>query len=1238
MSISSLSSPSRARRAAFVSILMIFFGFVLALPGSTQPSSVFGSPEPGRLSLHVGDLRTEELENFLQTPPDRFSSTSRYLVQLDGPITPAKREDLEGMGVVLEEYIPHYAYVARLGRVQPRDITAAPFLQWVGSFETSWKIEGSIGQRTFASEERQEMIEDGQVAVIVTLFRGVPASVVLDQLEVLNLGDLLVHRIAPLAGNVTISLSMRLENLELFSDIEEVQFVEEAPEITLRNSTNRWVVQSNQTNVTPLYDNGIHGEGQVVGIMDGRIDVDHCSFSDSQPIGPNHRKILAYNTAQGTDVHGTHVGGTAAGDSGASDNNRGVAYLSKIVFHDVPAFTETAMHSRLSLHHGQGARIHTNSWGDDGTTNYNSLSRGIDSFSYDFEDSLVMFAVTNTSSLKNPENAKNSLAVGASQDSPNQGNFCSGGAGPSVDGRRKPEIFAPGCSTNSSSAGTSCGTTSLTGTSMASPAVAGTSCLIRQYYVDGYYPTGSPNGPDSITPSGALIKATALNASVDMTGITGYPSNQEGWGRITADRSLFFSGDTRKLEVLDDIRNASGLSTAETNEYSVEVLGSTEKLQITLAFTDAPASAGTGSGQAAVNDLDLEVVSPTGDLFLGNFFLNGISSTGGTKDVRNNVEQVHVSSPAPGFWTIRVKAAAVNQGTQGYSLIATGDIVQQLPPLRVVLPNGAPQRVSPGETVDVDVTVAAGTENVVPGSPNLHFRLNSAASFQSTALTSLGGDDYRVSLPASDCGDAPEFYFSAQGDGGTTIFNPGNAPSSTYLAEVGEIASLFADDFETDQGWTIENGNILAGAWERGIPSGDGTRGDPVVDADGSGRCYVTQNGAGDTDVDEGPTRLVSPVMDLESTNATVSWSRWFSNDDGDDDLIAQISDDGGSTWIQLESVTGGSGGWVETSHLINDFITPTSTVRFRFIVADVPNNSVTEAGIDAFHIEELGCIPAGDNPDLEVSNIQVDYDPLDGDVDAGPGGVGQAINVLVTIRNRGNVPILTAHVSLDANVTNGSTLKMSQVLTDFDPAPGIQSLAPGVSSVVLFSYTTGQLDRCGTYTLVASHTPNNLQSMGMSGPIFGDRDTGNNQRMDHPDTEANPEDDFSPDLLELSFGTFAVSIQAVSEIIEDRATEKVRVDLDYTGLGPGMDSHDIRLLVDLVDDEGIPAYLGVLIRSKDGVRSNGSRSFVFKLAVSGLTPTPPPNAEYRVRFRLRDVNSSEICIEATTPNTTTLQ
>jgi hypothetical protein len=467
-------------------------------------------------------------------------------------------------------------------------------------------------------------------------------------------------------------VSIDAEHVDELAALPGVQFIEEAPEITVRNATVRWIVQSNIPDFTPLHDNGLHGEEQIVGILDNKIDVDHCSFFDTEPIGPTHRKILAYNTTLGISSHGTHVAGIVVGDRGTFDNLRGLAYLGKLVYNSIPSYNETGIVTALNLHHSQGASIHTNSWGNDGTTEYDSLARGFDVFCHENEDDLVALAVTNTLTLKNPENAKNLLAVGATADTPSQHTHCYGGTGPTSDGRRKPEIYAPGCVIQSARYNTECDAFSRSGTSMACPAVAGAGMLVRQYFMQGYYPSGQPDPEDGFTPSGALIKSMLLNSAVDLTGETGYPTDKEGWGRVLADDALYFPGDDRKLAVLEDVRNLDGLSTEEAITYDLTVDGSTARLKVTLVWTDPPAAA--GASFAAVNDLDLEVEAPSGDLYLGNVFSGGVSVTGGAKDDRNNVEQVHIASPEAGLWQVRVVAAAVNEGTQGYALVASGDV------------------------------------------------------------------------------------------------------------------------------------------------------------------------------------------------------------------------------------------------------------------------------------------------------------------------------------------------------------------------------------------------------------------------------------------------------------------------------------------------------------------------------------------------------------------------------------
>jgi hypothetical protein len=93
-----------------------------------------------------------------------------------------------------------------------------------------------------------------------------------------------------------------------------------------------------------------------------------------------------------------------------------------------------------------------------------------------------------------------------------------------------------------------------------------------------------------VEPSAPLLKALLVNCAVDMTGITRFPSNSEGWGRVLGDNAIYFPGDTRQL-VFADVRNADGFATILTP--IVDKLA--EKKGPPSAFAEAVGSRVTGA-------------------------------------------------------------------------------------------------------------------------------------------------------------------------------------------------------------------------------------------------------------------------------------------------------------------------------------------------------------------------------------------------------------------------------------------------------------------------------------------------------------------------------------------------------------------------------------------------------------------------------------------------------------------
>jgi hypothetical protein len=491
---------------------------------------------------------------------------------------------------------------------------------------------------------------------------------------------------APSPRLETRHLTLRPGQVEAFLKRADIAYLESAAELTLRNDATSWVVQSNQPEVRPLHDNGLTGEGEVVGHLDGPPWIDTCYLSDpGREPGPDHRKIAGYRSRSGygRDGHGTHTAGTAVGYADGQPDN-GIAYgarLSTGSVYDITGWdnTESNLYDAFLAAHADGARVHTNSWGEDAYKSYTAFCYDIDRYMRENPEDLVVFSATNYGDLRSPENAKNCLSVGGSFQAPQQERICTGGHGPTQDGRLKPEIFVPGCSIQSASSVQPCGTASMSGTSMASPAVTAAAALAREYYRRGYYPSGSPVEGDGFVPSGALLKATLINGGQDMTGVDGYPNPYEGWGRLQADRVLRFPGSPHGLRV-EDIPAAEGLSTGGVREFSLTVQSPGVPLKVTLVWIDEPGLPVSGD-RWLINDLDLEVTDASGALYYGNAIEDGASlsaAQGGTPDRLNTVEAVILPSPAPGTVTVRVRGADVPVPAQGFALVATGDLTEAL--------------------------------------------------------------------------------------------------------------------------------------------------------------------------------------------------------------------------------------------------------------------------------------------------------------------------------------------------------------------------------------------------------------------------------------------------------------------------------------------------------------------------------------------------------------------------------
>lgn len=459
----------------------------------------------------------------------------------------------------------------------------------------------------------------------------------------------------------------------------------------------RTLQSGSPTGPTPVTDRGVRGDGQIIAVLDTGLDIDSCFF---------HDKIAAYDVLWGEvgddQGHGTHAAGAAAGDRGARgfhDSGDGLAPGAKLVVQDAgysggdncaqrPGLGCPVRDLRplLQQAYDHGARIHSNSWGDrqgvpapliPPTANYNEGAAQIDDFVYSHPDMLVIFNTGNAgtlgaSSISAPGTAKNGIQVGGTRSqawlSDDVLSFFSG-RGPTRDGRMKPDLVGPAhvvagdsdFSTNTNN----CTTSLQPGTSWAAPTIAGAAALVRQYYAEGFYPTGSRRASDRIaSPTAALVKATLIAAARpvgwreeggDFARIDPVPSLEQGFGFPVLDDALYFAGDERKLRVLE-----GGLGQGETVAIRLRVPKG-GSLKAVLVWTDPPGSprGPIDPSPVLVNDLDLSLSTLPGR----------------APDRLNNVEVISFDSAAGGEVTVLVRAHRIAQGgRQSFALAMVGSL------------------------------------------------------------------------------------------------------------------------------------------------------------------------------------------------------------------------------------------------------------------------------------------------------------------------------------------------------------------------------------------------------------------------------------------------------------------------------------------------------------------------------------------------------------------------------------
>jgi len=375
--------------------------------------------------------------------------------------------------------------------------------------------------------------------------------------------------------------------------------------------------------------------------------------------------------------------------------------------------------------------------------------------------------------------AKNNMVVANGQDASidSNGNLISvtinssSSEGPTDDYRIKPDITGNGTSLYSTYESSDTAYNSITGTSMASPNVAGTLLLLQQHYdnVNGSFMRA------------ATLKGLALHTADD-AGPSG-PDVVYGWGLLNAKAAAEAITNNGNQSIVSELT----LSPGQTYTTTVTADGINE-LVASISWTDPAGTVNSGTNSstpALINDLDIRVSNGT------TYFpykLTSITSNTKADNTVDPYERVNVAN-ASGSYTITVTHKGTLSNSQNFSLIVTG--VSSNVTCSATTPTGlAVSNIS-------DSTAQASWDAVAGATYDIRYRKTSSTVWTTTASLSasitLSGltavSQYEVQV-RSKCSDGSTSNYSTSVNFTTTAVqlnyctSQGNNINDEYIQRV----------------------------------------------------------------------------------------------------------------------------------------------------------------------------------------------------------------------------------------------------------------------------------------------------------------------------------------------------------------------------------------------------------------------------------------------------------------------
>lgn len=572
-----------------------------------------------------------------------------FIVQFATQGLEVYRQALRAMGVEVHKYLPHHSHIVRMDATKVEEVKNLSFVRWVGPMHPAYKLEANMLAKTRSSA----------LYNVVAIAKNDKKELIS---QIARIGGKVVN---PTTGSLLIVAQLTPQQVTEVSHLDTVLWIDE--DTPIEEDMDKARIQGGADHIETKMG-GFTGKGINGHVLEG-IYRNHPDFS------PTENKDWPVVIDDGNpSSHGQNTYGQIFGSGKGNSKARGLVpeaqgfYTNYNAVYSAPAGSKSPgsryeLVERLMRDHK--VMFQTASWGYSRTREYTSRSAEMDDLIFDLD----MPITQSQSNAGNPDSrpqawAKNVISVGAlrhfntvdtSDDRWSRG----GSTGPASDGRIKPDLCAYYDQIDTT-AGASGYTSSFGGTSGATPIVAGHVALTIQLWTEGVF-GNTLKAPKAdrfaniahFTTTKALLIASARQYNFSGTSHDATRVHQ-GWGFPDVKHMFDQRAKVLIVDESDVIKNL------ESKVYSVNVGVGEPELKVSMTYADPAANVGASIHR--INNLDLKVTAPDGTVYFGNNGLkaNMYSTSGGTANDLDTVENVFVKNPTAGTWKVEVIASELN--------------------------------------------------------------------------------------------------------------------------------------------------------------------------------------------------------------------------------------------------------------------------------------------------------------------------------------------------------------------------------------------------------------------------------------------------------------------------------------------------------------------------------------------------------------------------------------------------